>query len=69
MKAIVRSCVGDTDEFKVKVGLHQGSALSPYIFDLVMDVIVDRVKKTPPGPYYLQMTLLFAERSEKRQRL
>ena len=47
MKALVRNYVGDTDEFTVKVGLHQGSALSPYIFDLVMDVIVDRVKRTP----------------------
>ena len=41
VKTLVRSSVGDTDEFTVKVGLHQGSALSPYLFDLIMDVVAD----------------------------
>jgi hypothetical protein len=31
----VRTRGGDTDDFPIKIGLHQGSALSPYI-DLVM---------------------------------
>ena len=30
---------GDTDDFPIKIGLHQGSALSPYLFDLVMDEV------------------------------
>ena len=28
----VRTCDGDTDAFPIKIGLHQGSALSPYLF-------------------------------------
>ena len=44
----VRSSVGTTDKFEVKVGLHQGSALSPYIFDMIMDVIVAEVKDEVP---------------------
>ncbi|XP_047000525.1 uncharacterized protein LOC124616266 [Schistocerca americana] len=41
----VRSSVAMTKEFPVKVGPHQGSALSPYLFDLSMDVLVKDVKK------------------------
>ena len=35
---ITVSCaVGMTEEFKVKVGLYQGLALSPFLFVIVMD--------------------------------
>jgi hypothetical protein len=30
---------GNTDYFTTKIGLHQGSALSPYLFALVMDEV------------------------------
>ena len=35
----VRACDSETSDFPLKIGLHQGSALSPYIFALVMDVV------------------------------
>ena len=44
----VRSSVGTTEKFKVKVGLHQGSALSPYVFDILMDVITLEVREEVP---------------------
>ncbi|KAI5735287.1 hypothetical protein M8J77_016627 [Diaphorina citri] len=44
----VRSSVGMTKGFTVEVGLHQGSVLSPYLFDLIMDVLVKEVKKKAP---------------------
>lgn len=33
----VRTIGGETSEFVIAVGLHQGSTLSPYLFALVMD--------------------------------
>ena len=32
----------------MKVGLHQGSSLSPYIFDLTMDVLARRIIEMAP---------------------
>jgi hypothetical protein len=36
----VRTSDGDTNDFPINIGLHQGSALSPYLFSLVMDDII-----------------------------
>ena len=35
----VRTSDGDTNNFLIRIGLHQKSALSPYLFALVMDEI------------------------------
>jgi hypothetical protein len=35
----VRISDGDTNEFLINIGLHQGSALNPYLFALVMDEV------------------------------
>ncbi|XP_064117681.1 uncharacterized protein LOC135223106 [Macrobrachium nipponense] len=39
----VKSLVGTTQKFEMKVGLQQGSALSPYIFDMVVAGVKDQV--------------------------
>ncbi|XP_063610223.1 uncharacterized protein LOC134784115 [Penaeus indicus] len=44
----VKSIVGTTDSFQVKVGLHQGSALSPFLFALVIDCLTVAVQRTAP---------------------
>jgi Reverse transcriptase (RNA-dependent DNA polymerase) len=44
----VRACYGESDTFSIKIGLHQGSALSPYIFTLVMDVITKDIQEDIP---------------------
>ena len=44
----VRSTVGMTDSFRVQVGLHQGSALSPFLFNIVFDVLTEAVRENPP---------------------
>jgi hypothetical protein len=36
---IVRTSDGDTNDFPINIGLHQGSALSPYLFALVIDEV------------------------------
>ena len=54
-KTVVRCAVGVTEDFKVEVGLHQGSALSPFLFALVMDRLTDEVRQEAPW------TMMFAD--------
>ena len=44
----VRCAAGTTESFMVKVGLHQGSALSPFLFAMIMDRLTDEVRGEPP---------------------
>jgi Reverse transcriptase (RNA-dependent DNA polymerase) len=44
----VRACDGESDAFPIKIGLHQESALSPYIFTLVMDEITKDIQGDIP---------------------
>ena len=44
----VRTSDGDTDDFPIRIGLHQGSALSPYLFDLVMDEVTRDIQGDIP---------------------
>uniref|UniRef100_A0A8I6YAQ5 Reverse transcriptase domain-containing protein n=1 Tax=Hordeum vulgare subsp. vulgare TaxID=112509 RepID=A0A8I6YAQ5_HORVV len=44
----VRISDGDTDDFSIRIGLHQGSALSPYLFDLVMDEVTRDIQGDIP---------------------
>ena len=61
----VRSSVGETDGFEVGVGLHQGSALSPFIFNIVMDVITTGVREAVPWSIlYADDIVLCAESKE-----
>ena len=53
-KTVMRCAVGTTKSFKLKVGLHQGSALSPFLFAVIMDRLTDEVRREPPW------TMLFA---------
>ena len=54
-ETVVRCAVGTAESFKVKVGLHQGSALSPFLFAVIMDRLTDEVGREPPW------TMLFAD--------
>ena len=56
-ETVVRCAVGTTESFKVKVGLHQGSALSPFLFTVIMNRLTDEVRREPPW------TMLFADDS------
>jgi len=44
----VRTNDGNTDYFPIKIGLHQGSALSPYLFALVMDEVTRNIQGDIP---------------------
>ena len=41
----VRCAVGVTEGFEEKVGLHQGSALSPCLFAMMMDRMTDEIRE------------------------
>lgn len=44
----VRTTVGRTEEFPITIGVHQGSALSPFLFALVMDELTRSVQDDIP---------------------
>ncbi|KAK3568240.1 hypothetical protein QTP86_002002 [Hemibagrus guttatus] len=44
-RTVLRCAVGQTEEFKVEVGLHQGSALSPFLFAMVIDQLSEEVRQ------------------------
>ena len=50
---VVRWAVGVTDGSKVEVGLHEGLALSHFLFDVVMDSLTDEVRQESPGAMML----------------
>ncbi|KAK3542985.1 hypothetical protein QTP70_008520 [Hemibagrus guttatus] len=66
-RTVVRCAVGQTEEFKVQVGLHQGSALSPFLFATVMDQLSEEVRQESPW------TMMFADDivicSERREQV
>ena len=54
-ETLIRCAVGSTESFKVKVGMYQGSALSPFLFAVMIDRLTDEVRREPPW------TMLFAD--------
>lgn len=47
--------MGTSDDFEVTVGLHQGSALSPFPFVILIDYLIEIVDKES------QLDMLFAD--------
>ena len=50
----VKTSIGLTGKNTDRVGLHQGSSLSPYLFDMLPDVMGRGIKEQPPGVCCLQ---------------
>ena len=46
-KTVVRCAIETTESFKVKVGLHQGSALSLCLFAVIMDRSMESIRREP----------------------
>ncbi|KAK3564430.1 hypothetical protein QTP86_020368 [Hemibagrus guttatus] len=60
-RTVVRCAVGQKEEFKVELGLHQESALSPFLFAMVMD----QLPEENPSSCQLEVTNLLIYQSGK----
>ena len=56
--------VGNTEYFNVKVGLHQGSAISPLLFIIIMDVLSSEIDKEHPWAMLFADKLVLCETSK-----
>ena len=70
-QTVVRYAVGTTESFLVKVGLYQGSTLSPFLFAMIMDRLTDEVRKEQPRKMLFADDIMICEdtRKEVEQRL
>ena len=60
-ETVVRCAVGTTERFKVKVELHQESALSLFLFA----VITDKVRREPPWTMLFADDIVICEKTKK----
>ena len=55
---------GNTEYFNGKVGLHQGSAISPLLFIIIMDVLASEIDTEPPCDMLFADDLVLCETSK-----
>ena len=67
-ETVVRCAIGTTESFKVKVGLHQGSALSPFLFAVIMDRLTDEVRREPPWTLFADDIVICEETRKEVER-
>ena len=44
-ETVVRCAAGTSEPFAVEVGVHQGSAFSPFLFAIMMDSLTENIRK------------------------
>ena len=65
-ETVVRCAVGTTESFKVKVGLHQRSALSPFLFAVIKDRLTDEVRREPPWTMMFTDDIVICEETREK---
>jgi hypothetical protein len=58
----VNTCAGATEEVEIGVGLHQGSALSPLLFIIIMDIITEEIEEEAPWAMLFTDDLVLCDR-------
>ena len=61
----VRSAAGLIEDFKVGVGLHQGSALSPFLFAIIMDKLMEDIRKDAPWDMRFEDYIVLSRQKHK----
>ncbi|PKA47146.1 ubiquitin-protein ligase E3 C [Apostasia shenzhenica] len=61
----VRTQGGLTKDFSITVGLHQGSALSPYLFALIMKVMTGYIQDEVPWCMLFADDIVLIEKTKK----
>ncbi len=59
----VRTPCGNTRDFEVKVGVHQGSSLSPFIFIVILDALSENINSEAPWNLLFADDLAIVQRS------
>ena len=62
----IQTRYGCTDYFSIDVGLHQGSALSPLLFIVIMDVLASELGSKPPESMLFADDLVICETSREK---
>ena len=61
----VRTTSGNTEAIEIQVGLHQGSALSPLLFIIIMDVITEDIGEDTPWAMLFADDLVLCDSSRE----
>ena len=64
-QTVMRCAVGVTEKFKVEVGLHQGSGLSPFLFTMMMERLTDEVRQESPWTMMLADDIVICSESRE----
>ena len=65
-KTSVVTSVGETYEMEIEVGLHQGSALSPFLFIIFMDVFTEEIQEDTPSAMLFADGLVLCDETRER---
>ena len=61
---VVRCAAGTSESFAVEVGLHQGSAFSPFLFAIMMDSLTENIRKESPWQMMFVDDMVLCAREE-----